>query len=381
MNKVITVWHMNGVMDAGGTESLIMNIFRYRTGRINYVLVVHSTVANQTGVYDEEIKNLGIKVLCLPSVGSVGERKYTKLFCELVKKEGKPDIIHSHLNAVGGIIAKAAKKAGIENRIIHCHADIKYRGSKLSIAVSEIKLAIMKIYVNKYGTDFFACSENAARRLFYSPESTVIIKNAISVEKYLCDIRKYTKQRNKLGIDENTILIGAVGRIVRIKNYEIIVKTVSELVKSKIKVKFMCFGRVADNQYYSQLQNLCKKYNVEDFVSFMGNSTEIFDDVGAFDVFVMPSITEGLGISALEAQAAGKCCLLSNGVPKEADVGLGLVKFIDPNNVSEWVRNVKNIEKKFIDPKTIISSFNDKRFNASNEVKRIENEYLKIEGK
>ena len=378
MDKVITVWHMNGVMDAGGTESLIMNIFRYRTGRINHVLVVHSSNENQIGVYDEDINNLGIRILRLPSVGSVGEKRYTKKFCELVEKEGKPDIIHSHLNAVGGIIAKAAKKADIEKRIIHCHADIKYRGSKVSIAISELKLAVMKILVNKYGTDFFACSENAARRLFYNSDQVIVIKNVISVEKYLCSREKYKEQRHKLGIDDNTILISAVVRIVRIKNYEVIIRAVSELIKLGVDVKFLCYGRVVDEQYFSELQSLCDSCKVKDYIFFMGNSTEIFNDIAACDIFVMPSITEGLGISALEAQAAGKCCLLSTGVPKEADVGINLVKFLDPRNVTEWVQNMESINEVAVEQDAIKRAFIDKRYDASFEVKRIEDEYIKI---
>lgn len=376
--KTITVWHMNGVMDAGGTESLIMNIFRYRAGRINHVLIVHSDNEHQEGVYDDEIKKLGIQVFRLPSVGSVGVKRYIKEFCELVSREGHPDIIHTHLNAVGGIIAKAAKKAGIQHRIIHCHADIKYKGNAISIALSEIKLVAMKMMVNKYGTDFFACSEKAGKRLFYKNKKVIIIRNAISVEKYLCNTIKYNTQRHKLGIESNIILIGAVGRITRIKNYELIIKVVSELVKLGVDIKFICYGRIEDEKYFSELQRLCIEFAVEAYVDFLGNSKDICNDIAAFDVFVMPSFSEGLGISALEAQAAGKYCLLSTGVPKEVDVGLGLVTFIDPENIMEWIQKMKNPGKITIDENRIIEMFNKKGYNAPFEVEKIEDEYIKI---
>ena len=84
-----------------------------------------------------------------------------------------PDIIHSHMNAVGGIIAQVAKKFGVKHRIVHCHADIKYCGSLIQRVKSEVGLFIMKMFVNRYATDFWACSKPAARRLFYKSKSCV----------------------------------------------------------------------------------------------------------------------------------------------------------------------------------------------------------------
>lgn len=377
--KIITIWHMNGVMDAGGTESLIMNIFRYNTGKIRHVLVVHGAREGQKGIYDDEIKALGISIYYLPAVGN-GVKKYSFELRKLIEQVGKPDIIHSHLNGIGGVITKVAKEVGIKHRIIHCHADITFRGSIISNVVSEMKLAVMKIFVNIYGNHFFACSANAAKRLFYKPNKAIIINNAISVEEYLCNTKKQNIQKKKNGISEDTLVVGSVGRISRIKNYEVLLKAVSKIVHKGKNIIFVCYGRIADQKYYEELVEICKTEKIEKNVRFMGNSQQIYDDIAAFDVFAMPSIKEGLGISALEAQAAGKKVILSTGVPKEADMDLGLVKYIKPNDIIGWVNAIQNFDVKSVTNEDIRQQFQKRGFDAQYEVERIEKIYFKIVG-
>ncbi|MDU2291427.1 glycosyltransferase [uncultured Clostridium sp.] len=377
--KLITVWHMNGVMDAGGTESLIMNIFRYHTGRVRHVLVIHGAKDGQKGIYDDEIKDIGIPMYYLPAVGE-GVRKYSVALRKLIDKVGKPDVIHSHLNGIGGVIAKVAKEEGIKHRIVHCHADITFRGSKISNAMNEIKLATMKILVNKYGNHFFSCSTNAAKRLFYKPDKAIIINNAISVEDYLCDMEKRNIQKKEIGISENNLVVGSVGRISRIKNYELVLKAISKLIHTGKNIIFVCYGRIVDWEYYEELVDICKSEQIEENVRFMGNSEQIYNDLAAFDIFVMPSITEGLGIAALEAQAAGKKVILSTGVPKEADMDLGLVTYIEANDISGLADTIEKFNVKIVTHDEIRKKFKERGFDARYEVEKIEKIYLKIVG-
>ncbi len=380
MKNNITVWIITGVMNAGGTESLIMNMLRYKSQNICYKLIVHGAKNGEVGVHDEEIKALGIDMHYLPAVGAVGEKAYSKAFNSLLAEIGKPDIIHSHLNAVGGIISKVAKKAGINHRIVHCHADIHFTGSFLSNLLNEIKLQLMRLYVNIFATDFFACSESAAKRLFYNHKKATVINNAISVEKYLCTEEKYTQARTALNINEKAFVIGAVGRITRIKNYDVILKALEKLKQDNFKAVFVCYGRPADEAYYKELTDSCRALNIESEVMFVGNSSNIHKDIAAFDVFVLPSFTEGLGIVALEAQAAGKPCLLSTGVPPKVDVGLDLVTYLNPDDINGWAEAIKKCKYKKINHNDILSAFSKAGFNADTEIKHIENCYLNIMG-
>ncbi len=379
--KKVTVWEMNGVMNAGGTESLIMEIFRNSLSRVKYILVVHVENDIAKGIYDDEIRLLGVPIHYLPSVGSGGIREYIRAFQKLVQKIGTPDVIHCHLNAVSGVIVLAAKKAGIKCRIIHCHADITYKGSFICRMVNETKLAIMKILVNRYGNYYWACSSRAANRLFYYNKKKTVIPNVISVEKYLHTDKKYKEEREALGIETDVVVIGSIGRIARIKNYEVLIQSVAEMRRCNKNILLICYGRIVDQEYYDSLVHLMQECRVGNAVRFMGNSQQIYSAISAFDVFVMPSLTEGFGVAALEAQAAGLQTLVSTGVPREIDMGLQLVQYIDPHTVTDWVTAIENHCKNRPSKEVIIQAFENNGYSAANAVKEIENKFIEMAGK
>lgn len=370
------VWILNGPMNAGGTESLIMELLRNRDERVDVKLIIHSPNGKNQGIYDEEIKALGIERYDLPSVGSVGEKAYAKVFKALVDKIGKPDVIHSNMNAVGGIICKVAKRYGIEQRIVHCHADIKYKGSRLSVIKSEIGLWLMKKYVNKYANHYWACSEAAAKRLFYKGKNTTVIPNVIDVRKYAFSEEKRRVEREKLGITEEIIAVGAVGRIAPIKNYETIINAVSILKSKNKNVHFYCYGGVVDDLYHQTLLSLAEEKGVKERIHFLGVSSKINENLNAFDVYVMPSITEGLGISALEAQAIGLPTIISTGVPKETDMGLGIVERVSVEDANAWAEKILSSNKVKPDSDKILSAFIEKGYDSKTTCKKIYQKYI-----
>ena len=121
-----------------------------------------------------------------------------------------------------------------------------------------------------------------------------------------------------------------MGRVARIKNYELILKAIAILNKQGCETHFVCYGRfdAQKDAYCKELQQLSDSLGITDKVHFKGNTINVTHDIKAFDVFLMPSITEGFGMAAIEAQAAGIPTLLSIGIPRIVDVGLGLVKFM-----------------------------------------------------
>lgn len=375
---MVAVWLVTGRMNAGGAESLIMELLRHRHDNCDVRLVIHSENEDYDGVYDEEISKLYIPVSHLPSVGSVGVKKYSIAFEKLVVEHGKPDIIHSHLNAPGGIIAYAACSCGIKHRIIHCHADITYHGSWLSKLKSEISLFIMKLFVNCYGTDYWACSEAAARRLFYSWKKTVVIPNIIDVAKYLNNDEKRMRERLLINASDDEIIIGAIGRIAKIKNYEVIIQAVADLIKDGHKIRFVCYGRPMEEEYYNGLLKMAEEFGVQDYISFQGNCNRVNEAIAAFDVFVMPSITEGFGIAALEAQAAGLPCLLSTGIPDEVDMGLGLVKKIPPHDNRQWEKAIIGFRPLVPESTIIQKAISDKGYDSPTECEKIYKRYHEI---
>lgn len=373
-NRKPVVAVATGIMNAGGTESLIMETFRQASGKVRYILLIHYDNSIQPGVYDEEISQLGIEVHYIQSVGSAGVKSYIKAFKELNERIGGIDILHSHLNGVGGIISMAAKQAGIKHRICHCHADIHFTGSRIARIKNELSLWGMKAFIELFATERWACSKDAWRRLFYPWHKCIVINNMIDTKKYIATDERRTKAKTKFGL-EGKFVVGAVGRVAPIKNYECILRSIVNT-----DVHFVCFGRFdINNAYCHSLEKLANELGVADRVHWMGNSNDVSSDIHCIDLFVMPSFTEGFGMAAIEAQAASIPTLLSTGVPEIVDVNLNLVKRLNPNDVTQWTNAIREATtKELLQEAEILQKFGVAGFDSATAVKEIENQYLSI---
>ena len=378
MNKTVKVLLCTGEMNAGGAETLIMELLRQQTGAVEYTMLIHYAGEKKQGVFDDEIHALGVQMLYIPSVGSAGQKEYTRLLSDINKQYGPFDVIHSHLNGIGGAIMKAAKEAGIKSRIVHCHADITFKGNAVNRAKNEALLQLMRKYIDIYANHYWACSPAAAKRLFYQKRlsKAVIIPNVIDVEKYLGTPESATKAKQKFSL-ENKNIIGAVGRIAPIKNYEWMIRLLKQLKDSGKEYTFVCFGRVVDEAYYNSLLALAKEMQVEKQVKFLGNSTAVAEDIHCFDIAVMPSHSEGFGMAAIEAQAAGIPTIVSTGVPQIVDVKAGLVQFADVADMTAWVNAVEAAQHcPPVSNQTIVECFDKSGFNSKTMAKQIEQKYI-----
>lgn len=375
-----TILIATGTMNAGGTETLIMEMLRHQTGRVHYVLLIHYQGEPQEGMFDDEIHAMGVPIVYVPSVGMLGVKGYCKKFKEVVAELGHVDIVHSHLNANGGIICMAAKQAGIKHRISHCHADICFKGSFLDRAKNEFSLQVLRLYVNHFSNHYWACSHAAWKRLFYPWKKEVVIPNMIDAKLYLSNLDEKENVKEEIGMKDKFV-VGSIGRVARIKNYELAIEAVSQLNKRGSETHFVCYGRfdAEKDAYCAELLALAAKLGVSDKIHFMGNTTEVAHVIKAFDVFLMPSTTEGFGMAAIEAQAAGIPTLLSEGVPRMVDVEVGLVRFLPANNAQMWADALLEMKEcKKPDNDKIMECLNNKGYNSVTMVKEIENKYIAL---
>ena len=127
---------------------------------------------------------------------------------------------------------------------------------------------------------------------------------------------------------------------------------------------------------------LVERLKIQDLVDFPGNCQTVWDSIAAFDIFIMPSISEGFGIAALEAQAAGLPCLVSTGIPDEVDMGLGLIKRIEPQDVKDWAKSINSFRPVIPNSDTIIRSISKRGYDSATECEKITRRYFDIvEGK
>lgn len=360
--KPIRILHIVGLMNMGGIENFLMNVYRnIDRNKIQFDFLV---TREEKGTFDEEIMNLGGKIYNIPKMETVGYNKYSKILYEFFKSHSEYKIVHCHRDSLCAIYLKQAQKAGINVRIAHSHTTSIIEEKNLKGYIKLIIKKVSKIFIKNYATDFFACSKEAGLWLFGSKianEKLVIIRNGIDLRKYKYDKHIDSDIRSELGITENTFLIGHIGRFDLPKNHKFIVETIRELNK-KIDDYKVCL--VGDGILKNDISKIVKNYGLDDKFLFLEARNDVNKLMMAFDLFLFPSLFEGLGIVLIEAQATGLKCLISDTIPKEADMNLGLIKSLSLNKMKTWIELiVKEYQSKIINYKShnrIIKERNDK---------------------
>lgn len=320
-NKPKRVLHVVSRMQRGGAETMIMNLYRnVDRSKVQFDFIVHSDIV---GDYDEEIRNLGGRIIKCNSLGTVGPIKYIRELSRAIKENGPFHVVHAHTDFQTGFVAKAAKNAGIEKRICHSH-NTQWKANPN--IVHKMMLSIFKILIDLYATDYCACGKDAAKFLFNKNKidsgKVSLMTNGIDVEKFNIEASKST--REKLGIDEDTIVIGNIARFYEQKNHKFIVELAEYMKLKNIKVTILLIG---EGPLLDDIKNKVKERKLQQYIKFLGVREDIPELMNSFDVFILPSLYEGLPVVLIEAQASGTLCVVSDTITNEVDFGLNIIKY------------------------------------------------------
>lgn len=300
----------------GGVERLISSYYK----EINHNKLQFDFLINVEKVpFRDEIEKLGGRFFVIPrkTKDYVGYKKGLKEFFNNHAKEYIAFWFNSNSLANLDYLVYAYRYK-IKKRIVHSHNTMETRG----IAYK------MFHYINKgkakrMATDYWACSLNAGK--FFFDEDIVksnkfrVINNAINLCDFCFNEGKRSDWRKKIGIDDNVTLYGNIGRLSYQKNHEFLIRTFKNLVSKHKNVRLIIVGT---GELEENIKKQIKDLKLENYINLMGRQYDIPGILQAVDVFVMPSRYEGLPIAAIEAQAAGLPCILSDTVTKE-------VKFLD----------------------------------------------------
>ncbi|RDI58372.1 glycosyltransferase [Flavobacterium glaciei] len=382
---MIKVLHVTGAMNRGGAEVMLMDIFRNISKDVHFdFLVNHKKKSGITsGDFDEEIKSRGAQIKYIPVQWDLGIKRYCFEFKKIIDELGTPDIVHIHLNAKSGVIAMAAKKAGVQHIIVHAHADLKFRGSFLSRLVSTLELKFQKILIAKYGDYYWGCSQEANLSLFYkhllTPLHSAVINNAVDVKEF----QQVSKDevgalRLTYNLQKDTIVFGNIGRVVRHKNVLFIIEILNEIKKANIDFVFVFAGRADDPTYLLEINNKADSYGLKERVIYLDVRDDVPVVMSSFDVFIGPALKEGFGLVAVEAQAAGVPSVLYKGFPRSVDMGLNLVNFQDTFDLDKWVKACTSLKLKRTDLDVVGNAIIAKGFDSRTNTNTIEKMYKKI---
>ncbi|OLR62927.1 hypothetical protein BHF69_09690 [Anaerostipes sp. 992a] len=351
MNKILVFGMTN---NPGGVESVIMNYYR----NINREKIQFDFLCNsQVVAYEDEIKSLGGKIYKITARKDNYFKFKRELRAFMSGNAFKYSAIWVNICSLVNIdYLIFAKKYGITRRIIHCHNSDNDAGFIKSCVHKFNKMRIGKI-----ATDFWSCSEEASPWFFdktvIQGEAYKIITNAIDVKKYKQNDALRKKYRSEFGL-ENNIVVGHVGRFHFQKNHKFLIDIFEELVKRNSQYHLLLVGQ---GELEEEIKKIVKEKGLMKQVSFTGVRMDVENLYQMMDIFVLPSVFEGLGIVALEAQAASLPCLLADTVPPIVKVNDN-VEFLALNQkIDLWADRIEQLiqesDKKWMN-KLEVSEFN-----------------------
>lgn len=342
---MLKILQVTGTMNRGGAEVMLMDILRNKPADIHFDFLVNNPPDDlyRDGAFDKEIRNHKCEIRYIGTQLRIGPINYIRTF-KRIYDDLRPDVIHIHLNGKCGIIALAAYLAGCRKIIVHSHADIRFRGTLLSRIFNETELFFQKFLIAFCATDWWGCSMEANKRLYWPwvRKDSIVINNAINCDLYQ-DVRPESVNtiRFSYNLPESTLVLGNIGRIVPHKNIAFVIDIMYELQHRGIDVAFVIVGRNDSPDYTNALRNRAKELNIqENRLLFLGERDDIPAVMHTFDVFVGPALKEGFGLVALEAQASSVPCVLYKGFPRAVDMQMGLCTFLDDFDAKEWAEAI-----------------------------------------
>lgn len=312
---------------------------------------------------------MGGRVFVCPKYIGKNHFAYCKWWDDFFTEHPEYHVIHGHVRSTASIYLKIAKKHGLVT-IAHSHSTSN--GSGISAAVKNI----MQLPI-RYRADYlFACSDKAGKWL-YGEKATMqsnyrMVLNGVDLQRFAFNAEKRIQMRNKLGIDKDTFVLGHVGRITVPKNHKFLVELFAEYHKGNANSKLLLVG---DGELFEEVKQQIAQLGINDAVVMVGSKTNTEDYYQAMDVFVFPSLWEGLPVSVVEAQANGLQCLLSDVITHDVDL-TDQVKYLSLNEKKIWLAEIAVAQKKKRMAATAENMLKLQPFDAVVVAKKLQDFYL-----
>lgn len=325
--KPIRVLHIVTYMGRGGLETMLMNYYRHMDrNEVQFDFLVHRDFEAD---YDREILSMGGRIYHISRLVPWSSN-YCKELKSFFKAHPEYKIVHVHQDCLSSVALQCAKECNVPVRIAHSHSSSAVKNLKYPI-----KLHYMK-KIPKFATNLFACGEQAGNWMF-SGQQFEIIRNAIDVSKYQHSLAKAREIRKNFDI-ENNLVIGHVGNFTPAKNHDFLLEIFYEIYQIEPKAKLLLVG---GGEGMKKIKDKAMSKGVENQVIFTGTRSDVNDLFQAMDVFVFPSLYEGLPVTLIEAQASGIHCVISDRVPSECIITNRLVSYKKlEDSPEEWAKHI-----------------------------------------
>ena len=337
METPVRVLQVIGIMNRGGAETMIMNLYRnIDKTKVQFDFVVHS---NDKGLFDDEIEELGGKIYHCPRYVIKNHLSYKSWWNNFFKEHSSEYIaVHGHIGSTASIYLSIAKRYDLFT-IAHSH------NTDGKIGIKDFIYKIFTLNTRNIADFFFACSQAAGvdrfgKKIATNEKIYKVLNNAINLDEFCYDENKKISIRNEFKLGDDALIIGHIGRFNEQKNHKFLIDIAKSTINKNKKVVFILVG---DGSLKPEIESLVDKYEIRKNVIFTGVRSDVSNFYSGFDLFLFPSFYEGLPVTVIEAQASGLKCLLSDTITKEVDI-TGLVEYMSLNNSAEkWAEKILSI--------------------------------------
>lgn len=294
-------------MHRAGLETMLMNYYRnIDRNKIQFDFLMHR---EERSDYDDEIESMGGRIYRAPRLYPQNYPAYFAYMKEFFREHPEYKIVHSHIDAMSYLPLRAAKKANIPIRIAHSHntaidKDFKYLLKQL-----------FRHGIPNVANEYAACGKEAGQFLF-GDRPCRIIPNAIDASLFRFDDAVRNTKREELGLNDKFV-VGHVGRMSYQKNHTFLLD-IFEKIADKRKDSVLLLIGVGEKE--NEIRQKTSKKNLTDRVIFLGKRSDVKDLYQAMDVFLLPSLFEGIPLVGIEAQFSGLTCVFSDKVPEEVQI-------------------------------------------------------------
>lgn len=355
--KPIWILHICNTMDIGGDYTFLMNYFKnIDKNRVSFAFVVQR---EEDYEHDSEIYENNGRIHKVRPMNKNPILFMKDLFM-ILDNHPEYKIVHAHMNHRNGFALALCKLKKIPVRISHAHA----RGKSLPL-MKAVRIKFLKFLIKIAATDLMACSIDAGKYL-YGKNKFFIIRNAISLKDYTYSEEIRIKMRKSFSLTDE-LVVGHVGNFSAVKNYHFILDVFSNLPKES---KLILVG---DGALIQSVNDYAEELGIQERVIYTGVRNDVNNLMQAFDVFLFPSFREGLGLVAIEAQAAGLPVFCSNGIPREAAITKQFKSLPLEIGPSNWA---KEINLKAIDRIDTSSQIVKAGYDITEQVKVLEEYYF-----
>ena len=357
------VLHVIGGMGRGGAPSFIINNLQViDTNKVQFDFLVR----NDNCAFTDIIESKGGRLFVVPSF----PRHLFSNFIETLKvfrKYGKGyDVIHVHANALYYTLPLLlAKFYGVKKIILHSH------NTQSNVSYLRFLHYINKKIVSRLANIFLACGEKAGHWM-YGSKSFEVINNAVDVSKFCFSQSARNEIRQEFGLGETTMVLGNVGRFQKVKNHDFLIDIFAEYVKINPDSVLLISG---GGTLLEAMKGKAQRLSLADKIIFAGVRSDIEKLYSAMDIFVMPSLFEGLPFVAIEAQCSGLPCLISKNVTEEAFItDLCKVETLN-NDAKTWCNDLIELINTPIDRTKYKQVVSDKMYDINYTANRLQEIY------